>query len=42
MKSGQNGKWSKWKVDKMESGQNEKWPNEKQSKLKVVTNGHYE
>ncbi len=24
MESGQNGKWSKWKVVKMKSGQNEK------------------
>ena len=37
MESGQNGKWSKWKVVKMKSGQNEKG-----SKWKVVTSGHYE
>ena len=30
MESGQNRKWSKWKVVKMKRGQNEKW-----SKLKV-------
>ena len=37
MKSGQNGKWSKWKVVKMKSGQNEKL-----SKLKVMASGHIE
>ena len=49
--SGQNEKWSKWKVVKMKSGQNKKWSkwkfetsgqNEKWLKWKVVTSGQKE